>query len=865
MRSPLTVNANTTQSFTRRTCLTTLILTTLLTSGLNARQRTVIVLTHNWRIKQLDADKPDIEALMRQAASPDKTWLPARMPAQVHDILLEHGKIPDPHIGKNAAESAWVGQKDWAYLCKFPGPPKSDGPVFLRFGGLDTLATVYLNGTKIGDFNNMYREYAVDVRDHLAPKGDDNVLLIIFASPMRFIDQVQRPDRLKSLSKAKWLRKCHSDFSSYLGARPNFVKVGVFRDIVLDVPGSSWIEDLWARPSLSQDFKSAKIKVSVQLAGAAAELNWVLIDPSGKEIKSGKARKSAKPRNFSITVETPKLWWPRTHGPQNLYRLEVNLKSKKDRLDSRTVSFGLRDVKPVLKDPKTGENRFRFDINGQPIFMRGACWAPLEGMTHCWDRRRAARLLDLLEHAQMNVLRIWGEGHIPPQEFYEECDRRGIFIWQDFMFGYNMHPSGIPEFDNNCRAEIQGMIRSLRNHPCILLWAGGNENHMGWNFSRGTNPDIGLELFHKIMPQAVEKLDPDRLFHASSPYGGPVPNWPLEGDWHDYTTLKFSPEASVPLFVSEVGRASAPSLSSMKLFLSDEDLWPEGYSPAIHTPGRAAWPPMWQYRSVGGSWNKVGPVGDYCDPAGPADLIRVLGMAHGEYLRDRVERERRGVPDGEPDGSRRCWGNMIWRLNDSWPIIYWSAIDYYLEPKIPYYFLRRAYHPILISFERTNDRIAVWVVNDSPEPVSGKLQVRRLRFDGKNRGKIETEVEIRPGQAKRCLLTTDLGPIYLRDEFLHATFGQRDATFLLIGERYLHLPKPKLTARRLGDKIEISTNLFARTVTIEAPGVTGAVFEDNFFDLVPGQKRTIELIYPADLEALTITALNADPVQLESD
>jgi beta-mannosidase len=206
---------------------------------------------------------------------------------------------------------------------------------------------------------------------------------------------------------------------------------------------------------------------------------------------------------------------------------------------------------------------------------------------------------------------------------------------------------------------------------------------------------------------------------------------------------------------------------------------------------------------------------------------------------------------------------MIWRLNDSWPIIYWSVIDYYLEPKIPFYFLRRAYDPILISFERTRDTIAVWVVNDSPEPVSGKLQVHCLRFDGKSRGQLEMQVELDPGQAKRCLLTTDLGPIYLRNEFLHATFGERGATFLLIGERYLHLPNARLTARALGSKIEITTNVFARTVTLEANGVTGAVFEGNFFDMIPGQKRTIEIINPAGARTVTISALNAKPIKLD--
>ena len=841
------------------------VLLLLVTSWAWGNQRTTTTLTENWHIKQLDTDESDVAALTRSVASPDQTWLSARMPAQVHEILLRHGKISDPHIGKNAADSAWVGDKDWAYSCVFQSPPGDGGPVFLRFGGLDTLATVYLNGSKIGDFNNMFRQYKVDVREQLSPGGRDNVLLIIFSSPLRFIEQVVRPERHKGLPKHKWLRKSHGDFGSYLGARPHAVKVGVFRDVLLDVPGRSWIEDVWVRPGLAADFKHATVQVSVDIGGTGGRFNWILKDPSGSQIKSGVAGPLENGSGFQIAVEDPKLWWPRTHGDQPLYQLDVTVTSGNERVDSRSVRFGIRDVRPVLKDPQTGENRFRFDVNGKPIFMRGACWAPLEGMTHCWDTERAMRLLDLLEHGRMNVLRIWAEGHIPPQEFYDECDKRGIFVWQDFMFGYNMHPSGEPQFEENCRLEIEGMIRMLRNHPCILLWVGGNENHMGWNFGQGTNPPIGLELFHKIMPAACAKLDPDRLFHASSPYGGKVANWTLEGDWHDYSTLKFVPEASVPLYASEVGRASAPSLSSMKLFLSEEELWPEGYSPAIRTPGRAAWPEMWQYRSVGGSWDKVGRVGDYCDSATAAELIRVLGMAHGEYLRDRIERERRGVPDGEADGNRRCWGNMIWRLNDSWPIIYWSAIDYYLEPKIPYYFVRRAYDPVLISFERTQDRIAVWVVNDSPEPVSGNLQVKSLQFNGDLRGQLETHVTIGPGQAKRCLLTTDLGPVYLRKEFLYATLGEREATYLLIGERYLHLPNAKLTARAVGDKIEISTNFFARTVSLEMHRVTGAVFEDNFFDMVPGQKRTISVMNPAGGRAVTIAALNAKPVRVEID
>ncbi len=823
--------------------------------------RSLQALRKGWHVKQLESDKPNVAGLTRAAAKPDDTWMPATMPAQVHDLLLAGGKIPDPRVGKNAAKSAWVGQKDWAYACTFASPA-GDGPVFLRFNGLDTIAAAYLNGKEIGRFDNMHRRYAVGVRKFLRAPGERNVLLIVFSSPLRFLKgAAKRFGSAKGISSNKYLRKCHSDFGSYLGARPHSMKVGVFRDVMLDVPDRAWLEDVCVRPVLAKNLKRARVQVLVEAAGAPAKIQWALVGPSGKAVARGTAKTDAG--RFETAVDDPKLWWPRTHGKPSLYKLKLDLVLDGKVRDSRTIAFGIRSIRPVLKDAKTGEKRFAFEINGRRIFLRGACWAPLEGMTHCWSSDRAARLLDLMEHGRMNVMRIWAEGHIPPKEFYDECDRRGILIWQDFMFGYGMHPDGPDEFIKNCRGEIEDMIRRLRNHPSLLLWCGGNENHMGWNFRHGTAATTGTKLFKEVMPRACAKLDPGRFFHPSSPYGGRTANWPLEGDWHDYSTLKFTPMASVPLFPSEVGRVSAPSVTSMRRFLSKEELWPDGFDARIRTPGRPAWPPMWQYRSVGGSWDKVGRLEEFCDPTSADDLVRVLGTAHGQYLQRRIERERRGVPDGADDGNRRCWGNMIWRLNDAWPITYWSVIDYYLEPKIAYYFLRRAYAPVLVSFERTDDRIAVWVVNDSPEDVAGRLTLQHMRFDGKVRGKLTCEVKLKAGESKRCLDATDLGPINLRGEFLKATFNKQQATHLLMGERYLHLPKPTLTAHYTAGKIELSTNVFARQVSLDVPGVTGAVFEDNFFDMAPGAKRTIKVIHPATVSEVRIRAVGAKPITVK--
>jgi hypothetical protein len=167
-----------------------------------------------------------------------------------------------------------------------------------------------------------------------------------------------------------------------------------------------------------------------------------------------------------------------------------------------------------------------------------------------------------------------------------------------------------------------------------------------------------------------------------------------------------------------------------------------------------------------------------------------------------------------------------------------------------------------VSFEKTPDRIQVWVINDSPQPVSGTLVVQRLDFAGKALGQLQAEVSVKAGEAKRCLNTAALGEISLRSKFLHARFAGCEATGLLIGERYLHLPQAKLTARLADGRIEIATDAFARQVTLEFEGVTGAVFEDNFFDLIPGRKRSIAVVNAAGGRALTVRALNAEPVAL---
>ena len=820
--------------------------------------RAQTVLRDQWFVKPLEPGQAGKE-LAASLVAPDETWMAAAMPAQVHDILFARGEIPDPHVGRNAAECTWVARKDWAYLCRFPTSSSQGGPMRLRFEGLDTLAEVFVNGRPVGSFDNMHRHYTVEITGVVRPAGQENVLLVVFRSPTQFMESLQkRLEPLGRVSKAQYFRKW-GDWGSYLGARPSFVRVGIFADVVLETLAPAWLEDVWVRPVLAEDLQSATLRVRIESAGGKGTVHWTLTDPQGRPVTQGESP-VAWIAELVIPVENPQLWWPWTHGRPDLYRLDVSLRQDGREIDRREVAFGIRRIQAVPADPKTGQKRFRFDINGQPIFLMGGDWVQVEGMSARWDAQRASRLLDMAGQARMNVLRVWGGGYVPPRHFHDECDRRGILVWQDFIFNYGMPPAGLPEFDENCRQEITDIVRRLRNHPCILLWCGGNENHMGWDFGYGGMPTQGRQLFEELIPGICSQLDPDRYYHPSSPFGGAVPNWPLEGDWHDYSTLTFTPHASVPTFASEVGRASAPGITSMRKFMSPEDLWPSGYDPAIRKPGQPAWPEMWQYRSVDGSWDKVAHVEEFCDPASAEDLVRVLGTAHGEYLQRRVERQRRGVSDGQPDGSRRCWGNIIWRLNDAWPILYWSAIDYYLQPKIAYYFIRRAYQPVLVSFERTAEDIHVWVINDSTKPIAGELILEHRRFSGELKGTLKTSVEVAPGQSHRCLDATPLGPISLRSDYLLARLGDMESTLVLIGERYLHLGQAHLSARVADGWLEIATDAFARQVSIAPCAQSEGWFDDNFFDLPAGATRKVRILDAAGAVKLTVRALNASAV-----
>lgn len=293
--------------------------------------------------------------------------------------------------------------------------------------------------------------------------------------------------------------------------------------------------------------------------------------------------------------------------------------------------------------------------------------------------------------------------------------------------------------------------------------------------------------------------------------------------------------------------------------MSEEELWPEGFEFTVDRPGKKAWPPGWEHHSLGSAWEKSGRIQDFLDIRNAEDAVRVFGMAHGQYLKDRYERQRRGVPDGEEAEYRRSWGAAVWRLNDSWPIIYMSIVDFYLEPKIPYYYLKRACEPLLISFEQTDDRICVWVVNDTPETISDSLVVELKRFDGTMKKRCSRWVELGPSEALRVVdLTHEFYEMWKRDEFLLARLGDQVKPHLLWPEKFLKLKQGDLTVHQENDELIVQSDSYIKHVELTIPGTSGAIFSENYFDLIPGQQRRIRVMEHKGGELLRVKGLNSD-------
>jgi beta-galactosidase/beta-glucuronidase len=766
------------------------------------------------------------------------------MPAMVHDVLLAAKKIETPWLPGRAKACRWVAEKDWVYAVSFGASTDGDGPVHLRCKGLDTIADIYLNGEIVATSSSMYQPVRVDVTGKLRV---ENSLVLHFHTVFADSDGVKRPVWTVDNDPKRPVRRPHQCYSTYLGPRPHFSKVGIFGDVVLEDARGGEIREAPVQAHLAADLASGTIRVQAHgwTPAKNTRIRVAVSGPGGHPIAGGEQPVAQGDFNaeFSIAVKQPELWWPRGYGAQPLYRVETALIG--DSGDAHTInrSVGFRRI--TMPAP------LHFHVNEKPVRLWGGNWVSPRLDTAVWDSDRVGRLFDMAEHSHYNAFRVWGEMESPNDEFYDEADRRGFLIWQDFT---DLPLGPDPLQRSVCRNEAESLVKRLQHHACVLLWCGGNEAAQ-WHSAEYGGPGgawPGRVAAEDDVGGVCARLDPARVYIPSSPYYGLDPNDPQSWDTHGYTNMWHVPGYDYLVFATEDTRIAAPPLRSLKRFMDPGHLWPADYSPVWKHGNRHPWPETWMKYTDAESWLKTGPVELFHDATNAEELVYRLGMAESRYYQETIERQRRGRAPDDASLRRRCGGYLVWKFNDSWPQIYSAKVDYFLEPYIPYYAIRRAYAPVLLSID-VSDYVWVWLVNDSAAPVEGTVTIE-LFHPGHNRVMAGTQRHVVAGLDESVVVgrLDRLGIGSFRRENvvcakLHDAAGDVIARATALGdiERRLVFADARLDVTVRNGDLVIATDKFARSVVLEGEDEGdefGWMFEDNYFDLVPGETRMVRVL-----------------------
>ncbi|MFN8207399.1 MAG: glycoside hydrolase family 2 protein [Bacteroidales bacterium] len=803
----------------------------------------------------------------RQADS--GSWMPATVPGCVHTDLLAAGKIEDPFYRMNEKDLQWIDKKDWEYRTTFTVEKNllEKNNLLLDFKGLDTYAKVYLNDQLILTADNMFREWKTNVKGIL--REGENVLLIHFDSPIRHgleqlealgyglpasNDQAERGGLGNKLVSV-FTRKAPYHYGWDWG--PRFVTSGIWRPVQLVEWNQARIEDIWIRQKEVDSNRAnliAQFSITADQDGPARialtnKKNMVMLGVSEIQL-----RKGLNVVDLPVVVKNPELWWTNGLGKQNITTLEGTLYIRNKPVDVLQVKTGLRSLRLVQTPDGDGMGKsFYFELNGVPVFMKGANYIPNDNFLPRVTPEKYRDVVKRAADANMNMLRVWGGGIYEEDIFYELCDAYGILVWQDFMFACSMYP-GDSIFLANVEQEIKENVIRLRNHASIALWCGNNEIETAWknwgwqrDYNEAQKREIGGNydlLFHKLIPGIVAQLDPDRPYWPSSPHqgteqiaagkqaaelhSGDVHNWAV---WHGKQPFE-SYENYIPRFMSEYGFQSFPEFRTIKSFTAPEDR--EVESPVLN----------WHQRS--GPGNML--IRTYMDMyyRQPKDFTMFL------YLNQIVQAEGVGLGMEAHRRSRPwCMGTLYWQHNDCWPAPSWSGTDYDGRWKALHYFAKRAYANFMISATASGDSMKVYIVSDSLASDPASLNMRLLDFNGRELWKSSLSINIKPNSSEVAfaqpradfLKGTDPAKCFFAAELQAGERMLASCRYRFVPAKEIDLPVPvikqEIKSRESGEfLITLQTDVPAFDVYLNSESCDGT-FSDNYFTLLPGEIKRI--------------------------
>lgn len=792
-------------------------------------------------------------------------WYKADVPGVVHTDLMANGIIEDPFYRLNERAVQWIDKEDWIYETEFTGHDKivTRENQQIVFKGLDTYADVYLNDSLILKANNMFLEWKTNVKGIL--KAGKNKLKVYFHSPVK-IDMPKweaLPYQLKAdndqSENGGLLNRKIGIFARKAGYHygwdwgPRLVTSGIWRPVYLEAWDNIKIENVHI---IQKEVSSerANLTSAVEIISSRNIKNAIITIKADERLiatKCADLKKGLNEFRLDYTIKEPQLWWSNGLGNPYLYKFTTAVSLENHISDSISCNIGIRSLKVIADKDKYGRSLY-FELNGKPVFMKGANYIPGDNfLPRITPEKYEKAILDA-KNANMNMLRVWGGGIYEDDLFYDFCDKHGILVWQDFMFACALYP-GDKAFTESVKQEAIYNVKRLRNHPCLALWCGNNENidaWFGWGWKKEYETmdngyadklwDDLYNLYFRLLPQVVEEYGGGTGYRGSSPIAYPDKKSDgIHGDshfwgvWHGNMPIsQYNKERS--RFFSEYGFQAFPEFESVKMYapLKEDHRIDSEVMMSHQRGGIAASNKIKEYMLK--SYNK---------PKDFESFLYVGMLLQGDAIKTAMEAHRRDMP--------YCMGSLFWQHNDCWPVASWSSRDYYGRWKAQHYFARKAYDMILVSPVVMDGQLTVHLVSDYLKPVRGKFTLKVMDMEG-NIIYSTAETTKTPVNSSKLIFKSDIkkisGNASFNDIIIYTEFQTPNKTYTNIAytaeQKFMNYRPAniKWKIKKINDGYELllTSEVFARGVFLSLPGID-SFFEDNYFDLLPHSPKVIKL------------------------
>ena len=783
--------------------------------------------------------------------------IPASVPGVVHTDLLAAGKIPDPFDAKNEDDLQWIGEAAWTYSRDFDvdAAMLKRGHVVLRFDGLDTVATVTLNGQKLGETDNMFRTWEFDAKPLL--KAGRNTIQVAFTPVPTYVEQQIAAAKRDLTGSATWyggmsmIRK--PVYSEGWDFGPRFYTMGIWKPIKLVAWDAARLThvavdqkihgDLAANDAAGVDLTvTAHADVDPGTEGLTATATVSL---GGEQVAQTSAAMAGESTPLALKVEKPKLWWPAGMGDHPLYDVTVEVKDADGTVvDRRAQHIGVRRVELL---PKSDDRPLRLRVNGKEIYARGANWIPSDMFAPRESRAHVRDLVAQAVKANFNSMRVWGGGYYPGEDFFDAADETGLLIWMDFAYACKGYPIGNPQWADNARAEVIDVVRRLRDHPSMAVWCGNNEVEAIVKNYGVMGQDDYDKLFHNLIGATVKKEFPAANYVGGSPEKGDEHNW-----WVWHVGAEFEKYRDSHGWMTEFGFQSFPVPATVESYTASADR-------------DSVLSDVMKFHQNNG--NKRGnemildQMARYFRPAKDFDStlwLSQINQAHGMSIG--IEHWRSDWPASS--------GSYVWQYDDCWPGPTWACVDYFGRPKAVLYRLRHVYAPLMVTgvFDEKRGAVPLKVVSEFGSAQKVTLAWKLTDLSGKTIEQGKSIVSARAGTASTDGPTLDLSAALKQAGgaasallWVDATADggtAATATILLARPKAIDLRDPNLSLdlKKAGDGYDVTLTAQrpALWVWLDLDGDPDATFGDNFVHLDPASPVTMRVTpsKPMDADAV---------------